>query len=134
MLTILSHFSLKILKFRNSIIINIFIFKSSKCVQIIYGKERSQKFQTQLYGLFMLDGMCDGRDDFGFPVAGFPFLCGSVPSSPAGGVFASQLIRCCRACSDYKDRCQLLTTRLVSQGYQKPRELVSKSFMVVIII
>ena len=36
----------------------------------------------------------------------------------------SQLIRSCRACSDYKDflyRCLLLTTRLVSQGYQKPR-------------
>ena len=66
----------------------------------------------------------DKRDDFNFPITNFLFLCGNIPSSPAYGVFVSQLIRYCRACSDYKDflyRCQLLTTRLVSQGYQKPR-------------
>ena len=69
-------------------------------------------------------GMYDGRDDFGFPVAGFPFLCGGVPSSPAYGVFVSQLIRCCGACGDYRDflcRCRLLAAGLVSQGCRTPR-------------
>ena len=64
----------------------------------------------------------DERDDFNFLITNFPFLCGNIPSSPAYGV--SQLICYSRACSNYKDFlhiCQLLTTRLVSQGYQKPR-------------
>ena len=66
----------------------------------------------------------DKRDDFNFPITNFPLLCGNNPSSPTYGFFVSQLIRYSRACSDYKDflyRCQLLTTRLVSQGYQIPR-------------
>ena len=43
--------------------------------------------------------ICDKRDDFGFHIAGFPFLGGGVPSSPACGVFVSRLVRCARACS-----------------------------------
>ena len=66
----------------------------------------------------------DKRDEFNIPITNFPFICGNIPASPAYGVYISQLIRYCRACSDYKDfiyRCQLLTTKLLLQDFQKPR-------------
>ena len=69
------------------------------------------KLTTRLY---------DKRDDF-------PFLSSNIPSAPAYGVYVSQLIRYTRACSNYQDfmdRGKLLTTKLLSQGYQKA-ELVA---------
>ena len=41
----------------------------------------------------------DKRDDFNFHITNFPFLSRNIPSSPAYGVFISQLIRHHRACS-----------------------------------
>ena len=41
----------------------------------------------------------DKRDDFNFHITNFPFLSSNIPSSPAYGVFISQLIRYTRACS-----------------------------------
>ena len=35
----------------------------------------------------------DKRDDFNFLITNFPFLSSNIPSSPAYGVFISQLIR-----------------------------------------
>ena len=65
------------------------------------------------------------RDDFNFLITNFPFLCGNIATSPAYGVFVSQLMYYCTACSDYKDlyRYQLLTTtcRWLLQCYQKPK-------------
>ena len=41
------------------------------------------------------------RDDFNFHIKHFPFLSSNIPSSPAYGVFISQLIRYARALSSY---------------------------------
>ena len=51
----------------------------------------------------------DKRDDFNFHITNFPFLSNNVPSSPAYGVFISQLIRYARACSAYE--CFILRVR-----------------------
>ena len=61
-----------------------------------------------------------------FPIVNvnFPFLSSNIPSAPAYGVYVSQLIRYARACSNYQDimeRGKVLTTRLLSQGYQKTK-------------
>ena len=69
-------------------------------------------------------GLYDKRDDFNFPIVNFPFLSSNIPSAPAYGVYVSQLIRYARACSNYQDfmeRGKVLTTKLLSQGYQKTK-------------
>ena len=43
----------------------------------------------------------DWRDDFNSHITNFPFLRNNIPSSPAYGVFISQLIQYARACSSY---------------------------------
>ena len=46
------------------------------------------------------------------------------PSALAYGVYVSQLIRYARTCSNYQDfmeRGKVLTTKLLSQGYQKTK-------------
>ena len=73
------------------------------------------KLTTRLY---------DERDDFNFSIVTFPFLSSNIPSAPAYGVYVSQLIRYARACSNYQDfmECgKVLTTKLLSQGYQKTK-------------
>ena len=70
------------------------------------------KLTTRLY---------DKRDDFKF---NFPFLSSNIPSAPTYGVYVSQLICYARACSNYQDfmeRGKVLTTKLLSQGYQKTK-------------
>ena len=72
------------------------------------------KLTTRLY---------DKRNDFNFPIVNFPFLS-NIPSAPAYGVYVSQLIRYARTCSNYQDfmeRGKVLTTKLLSQGYQKTK-------------
>ena len=64
------------------------------------------------------------KRDFNFHITNFPFLSSNIPTSPAYGVFISQLIRYARACSSYG--CFILrTTRLsnkfLEQGYVKER-------------
>ena len=54
---------------------------------------RDGQLRTSLY---------DKRDDFNFHITNFPFLSSNIPSSPAYGVFISQLIRYARACSSYE--------------------------------
>ena len=66
----------------------------------------------------------DKRDDFNFHITNFPFLSSNIPSSPACGVFISQLIRYTRACSSYE--CFILSARrlyikLLKQGYLAER-------------
>ena len=54
----------------------------------------------------------------------FLFSCSNVPLSPAYGVYVSQLIRYARACHAYADflkRGQLLTKKLMMQGYNESR-------------
>jgi hypothetical protein len=50
--------------------------------------------------------------------------CRNIPASPAYGVFISQLTHYSRACTQYNvflDRDQLLTQKLLNQGYVAPR-------------
>ena len=54
----------------------------------------------------------------------FPFLSRNIPSSPAYGVFISQLIRYARACSSYECfilRAARLSSKLLRQGYVMER-------------
>ena len=69
----------------------------------------------------------DKRDDFNFQVVNFPYLCSNIPSSPAYGVYISQLIRYSRACSAYPDflqRCLMLTDKLQNKGYIRSRLVI----------
>ena len=64
------------------------------------------------------------RDDFNFHVTNFPFPSRKIPSSPAYGVFISQLIRGTRACSSYESfilRAVRLSPKLLGQGYVRER-------------
>ena len=57
-------------------------------------------------------------------ITNFPFLSSNIPTSPAYGVFISQLIRYARACSSYGCfilRATWLSNRLLEQGYVKER-------------
>ena len=66
----------------------------------------------------------DKRDDFNFHITNFPFLSSNIPSSPAFGVFISQLIRYAMACSSYECiilRAVRLSNKLLGQGYVKQR-------------
>ena len=63
-------------------------------------------------------------DDFNFHFTNFPFLKSNIPSSPAYGVFFSQIIRYARACSS--DECFILRAvrlcnKLFGQGFVKER-------------
>ena len=66
----------------------------------------------------------DKRDDFNFHITKFQLLSSNIPSSPAYGVFISQLIRYARACSSYECfilRAMRLSNKLLGQGYVKER-------------
>ena len=57
-------------------------------------------------------------------ITNFPFLSSNIPSSPAYGVFISQLIRYARACSSYECfilRAARLSSKLLGQGYVMER-------------
>ena len=66
----------------------------------------------------------DKRDDFNFHIINFPFLSSNIPSSPAYGVFISQLIRYVRACSSYE--CFILSARILSSKLLKQGYLVER--------
>ena len=66
----------------------------------------------------------DKRDDFKFEIINFPHMDSNIPSSPAYGVYISQLIRYARGCSKYAafvKRHQILTKRLLNQGFVRSR-------------
>ena len=66
----------------------------------------------------------DKRDDINFNIVNFPFLNSNIPSSPAYGVFVSQLVRYSRSSSDYLDfvkRSSILVERLAKQGFSLSR-------------
>jgi hypothetical protein len=52
--------------------------------------DNSGRLKSKLY---------DKHDDFDFPIVNFPFFSSNIPTSPAHGVYISQLIRYCRACT-----------------------------------
>ena len=78
---------------------------------LLFIRDKSNNIMTKLY---------DKRDAFGFHIVNFPFMSSNIPSTPAYGVYASQLIHYARCCSNYSDflLChRALVTRLLSQGY-----------------
>ena len=90
----------------------VFGFSSAPFVII---RDNSNNITTKLY---------DKRDTFGFHIVNSPFMSSNIPSAPAYGVHASQLIRYARCCSNYSDflSChRALVTRLLSQGYKVNR-------------
>ena len=77
--------------------------------------ESDGQLRTSLY---------DKRDDFNFYITISPFLSSNIPSSPAYGVFISQLIRYARAFSSYECfilRAARLSSKLLGQGYVMER-------------
>ena len=81
-------------------------------LDLLFIRDENDIITTNLY---------DKRDAFGFHIVNFPFMSSNIPSAPAYGVYASQLIRCARCCSNYSDylSChRVLVTRLLSQGYK----------------
>ena len=84
-------------------------------LDLLFIRDNSNNITTKLY---------DKRDTFGFHIVNFPFMSSNIPSAPAYGVYASQLIRYARCCSNYSDflsRHRALVTRLLSQGYKVNR-------------
>ena len=66
----------------------------------------------------------DKRDDFNFHITNPPFLSSNIPSSPAYGVFISQLIWYLRASSSYEmfySEGGAIFHKLLGQGYVKER-------------
>ena len=88
---------------------------SASYLDLLLSIGRDGQLRTSLY---------DKRDDFNFHITNFPFLSSNIPSSPAYGVFISQLIRYARACSSYECfilRAMRLSNKLLGQGYVKER-------------
>ena len=84
-------------------------------LDLLFTPDRSNNITTKLY---------DKRDAFGFRIVNFPFMSSNIPSAPAYGVYASQLVRYARCCSNYSDfliRHRALVKRLLSQGYKVNR-------------
>ena len=84
-------------------------------LDLLFIRDKSNNIRTKLY---------DKRDAFRFHIVNFPFMSSNIPSAPAYGVYASQLIRYARCCSNYSDfllRHRPLVTRLLSQGYKVNR-------------
>ena len=84
-------------------------------LDLLFIEDNSNNITTKLY---------DKRDTFGFHIVNFPFMSSNIPSAPAYGVYASQLIRYARCCSNYSDflsHHRALVRRLLSQGYKVNR-------------
>ena len=84
-------------------------------LDLLFTRDRSNNITTKLY---------DKRDAFGFHIVNFPFMSSNIPSAPAYGVYASQLVRyasCCSSYSDFLIRHRALVKRLLSQGYKVNR-------------
>ena len=84
---------------------------SASYLDLLLSIGRDGQLHTSIY---------DKRDDFNFHITNFPFPSCNIPSSPAYGVFISQLIRYSRACSSrdcFILRARRLSSKLLKQGY-----------------
>ena len=84
----------------------------SSYLDLLFTRDKSNNITTKLY---------DKRDAVGFHIVNFPFMSSNIPSAPAYGVYASQLIHYACCCSNYSDflLChRALVIRLLSQGYK----------------
>ena len=76
-------------------------------LDLLFIRDNGNNITTKLY---------DKRDMFGFHIVNFPFMSSNIESAQAYGVYASQLIRYARCCSNYSDflsRHRALVTRLL---------------------
>ena len=88
---------------------------SASYLDLLLSIENDGQLRTSLY---------DKRDYFNFHITNFPFLSSNIPSSPACGVFISQLIWYARACSSYECfilRAVRLSSKLLGQPYVMER-------------
>ena len=76
-------------------------------LDLLSTRDKSNSITTKLH---------DKRDAFGFHIVNFPFTLSNIPSTPAYGAHASQIIRYAHCSSNYSDF--LVETRLLSQGYK----------------
>ena len=79
-------------------------------LDLLFIRDNRNNITTKLY---------DKRDAFGFHIVNFPFMPSNIPSTPAYGVYASQLIHYASCCSNYSDflsHQRALVTRLMSPG------------------
>ena len=60
-------------------------------LDLLFTRDKSNNITTKLY---------DKCDAFGFHIVNFPFMSSNIPSAPAYGVYASQLFRYARCCSN----------------------------------
>ena len=84
-------------------------------LDLFFIRNNSNNITTKLY---------DKCNTFGFHIVNFPFMSSNIPSAPAYGVYASQLIHYARCCSNYSDflsRHRAVVTRLLSQIYKVNR-------------
>ena len=58
-------------------------------LDLLFIRDNSNNITTKLY---------EKRDTLGFHIVNFPFMSSNIPSAPAYGVYASQLIRYARCC------------------------------------
>ena len=63
-------------------------------IDLLFTRDKNNNITTKLF---------DKRDTFGFYIVNFPFMSSNIPSAPAYGVYASQLICYVRCCSNYGD-------------------------------
>ena len=88
---------------------------SASYLDLLLSIGRDGQLRTSLY---------DKRDDFNLHITNVSFLSNNIPSSPAYGVFISQLIRYARACFSYECfilRAARLSSKLLGQGYVRER-------------
>ena len=81
-------------------------------LDLLFIRDKSNNITTKLY---------DKHDAFGFHIVKFSFMSSNIPSAPAYGVYASQLIHYACCCSNYSDSIlhhRALVTRLLSQGHK----------------
>ena len=81
-------------------------------LDLLFIRDKNNNITTKLY---------DKRDAFGFHIVNFPFMSSNIPSVPAYGVYASQLIRYASYCSNYSDflsHHRALVARRLSQSYK----------------
>ena len=84
---------------------------SASYLDLLLSIGRNGQLHTSIY---------DKGYDFNFHITNFPFLSTNIRSSPAYGVFISQLLRYARACSWYEcfiPRGRRLSRKLLKQGY-----------------
>ena len=87
---------------------------SASYLDLLLSLGRDGQLHTSIY---------DKHDYFNFHITNVPFLRSNIQTSPAYGIFISQLIRYARACSSYGFilRSTRLPNKLSEQGYVKER-------------